>query len=169
MEKTDTTETPQPEVTEKDLPALDLVYPLAMDSFRDITARIKAQDERIQRIVTLALALTAAVPASYQLFGIAPNLIILLLAGACFLVCLALCVIASVKTEMLILSAEKLFNDYLHIPEFVYKVALIKYAGEAHKENLKHVTKRYNLLLWALIFLAAEVILLVVSGLSGLL
>ncbi|MCL1912231.1 MAG: hypothetical protein FWG13_08500 [Leptospirales bacterium] len=160
------TETP-PEVTEKDLPSLDLVYPLAMESYRDITERMKTQDERIRHFMTVALTITAAVPVAFQLFGIKPNMVFLGMAGLMLMSCLALCITASAKNELMIISMSALFDDYLHIPEFQAKIALIKYAGEDQMKNSRYLAARHKLLVMAMISLAAGMSLLAVSGLAG--
>jgi hypothetical protein len=64
----------QPEVTKENYPSLDLVYPLAIASYETSRQRMITQDARIQQMLTLTLAITAGVPALYQIFGINPNL-----------------------------------------------------------------------------------------------
>ena len=123
--------------------------------------------ERIRHIVTIALAITAAVPASFQLFELTPNLLILGMAGLLFLLCLALCTIATAKNELVIVSIKPLFFDYLHIPEFATKTALIKYAGEDQERNLRYLAIRHRLIVLAMASLAAEILLLAISGLFG--
>ena len=157
----------QPEVNENDLPSIDLIYPLAIESY-DMTERMKTQDERIRHIITLALAITAAVPASFQLFGITPNLICLAMAGGFFLLCLTLCIIASAMTELVIVSVKSLFDDYLHVSEFTTKLSIIKSTGIAQKKNIEYLDKRHRLLIWAILLLAVEIMFLAASGLFGL-
>ena len=164
------TETPKPptEVTEKDLPSLDLVFPLAIESYRDLTERMKTQDERIRHTITFVLAITAAVPASFQVFGITPSLLFLYIAGLPFLVCLTLCIIATAKTDFATVSIKSLFDDYLDAPELEAKTLLIKYAGEHQKENILYLAYKHRLFVWALVALAAEITILAVSGLCCL-
>jgi len=155
------------EVTEKNLPSLDLIYHLANESYGDITARMKTQDERIRHIATLALTITAAVPAAYQIFGISPNLIFLGVAGILALSCLTLCTVATAKNTLIIRSVNTMFEHYLQIPEYQAKVSLIKYAGEDQMENIRYHDSRDKLLVYAMAFLSAEIILLALSGLFG--
>jgi len=100
---------------------------------------MNTQDERIRHITTITLAITAAVPASFQLFGVNPNLIFLGIAGLLFLLCLTLCVIATAKDKLMIVSIKSLFADYLQCPELTAKVALIKYAGEDQEINIRRI------------------------------
>ena len=107
----------QPEVTEKDLPALNLIYELAIESYESARQRMITQDERIRHIVTLALTITATVPAVYQIFKISPNLIFLGIAGLLFLSCLTLCTIATAKNEIIVMLINTLFEHYLNLSE----------------------------------------------------
>jgi len=158
------TETPL-EVTEKDLPSLDLVYPLAMESYETARQRMVTQDNRIQQMITLTLALTGAIPAIYQVFGINPRLVFLAVAAMFFFIAIGLLVFASMRCTLQALSISALFNDYLHIHEFNAKVALIKYAGEADDENQQYLYTRHLLIIGAMLFLSFEVLTLVLSGL----
>ena len=159
------TETKQPEVTEKDLPSLDLVYPLAIESYETARQRKITQDNRIQQIITLTLAITAAVPAVYTVFGITPNRLFLAIAGLCFLIGMAALVIAVAKNKLSVVDISDYFDNYIDKPEFVSKVNLIKYAGYNFTHNTRYMAVRNRLILGAMICLAVEVLALTMAGL----
>ena len=162
------TKAQQPEVTPKHLPSLDLVYPLALESYETARQRMIAQDDRIHQIITLTLAITAATPAGYQMFGISPRLPFLAAALAFFLVCIGLLIAAAMRNSLKALTISTLHRNYTGIPEIEAKEALIYYAGQADEENAKYMEIRWRLILFATFALAAEAFALVLSGLRHL-
>ena len=158
-------ETQQPAVTEKDLPSLNLVYPLAMESYETTRQRMVTQDNRIQQIITLTLAITGAIPAIYQIFGIHPSRPFLAIAGLCFLIGMAALVIAVAKNKLCVRDVSDYFDNHIDKPEFVTKVSLIKYAGQDFTENTRSMATRHKLILCAIVCLALEALFLFLSGL----
>ena len=154
----------QPEVTEKDLPSLDLIYPLALESYETARQRMITQDNRIQQIITLTLAITGAIPAIYQAFGISPRMPFFYAALALFVVGLGLLVTASMRNYVDSLTVSTLHKHYIGLPNNIAKEALIKYAGEADEKNAKYMIFRHRLILGATFSLALEILALVLSG-----
>ena len=159
------TETQTPEITEKDLPSLDLVYPLAIESYENTRQRMITQDNRIYQIIVLTLAITGAIPAVYQIFGIAPKLPFLIAAGVFFVACMTLLVVATAKNKLCVRDINDYFDNYLDKPIFVSKVSLIKYAGEDFVENSRYMSVRNKLIVGAMACLSLEVLFLILAGL----
>jgi len=156
----------QPEVTKENYPSIDLIYPLAIASYETSRQRMITQDARIHRLITLTLAITAGIPASYQLFGVCPTRIPLIFAFVFFAVGILLLVVASAKNSLHGTSISVLYDHYLHISEFRSKAALIKYAGEADEADEKRRSIRYRLITCATACLGIEVIIFLLSGLG---
>ena len=152
------------EVTAADLPSLDLIYPLAMESFEITRQRMITQDARINRIMTLSFSITGAIPVVYQIFGVSPRLPFLALALVFFLFNLALLIIATMRSQLRVQSISNLHDYYLRVPEFKTKVAMIKYAGDLEEKNSKYMNTRHRLITCAAVSLALEVLALVASG-----
>ena len=159
------TETQPPEVTEKDLPSLDLIYPLAMESYETARQRKITQDNRIQQIITLMLAITGGIPALYQIFDVSPRLPFLIAAFTFFAVGISLLIAAFMRNYLSAISITTLHRRYIDLPERIAKEALIRYAGEQDEENAKYMVVRHRLILCATFSLAIEVLALVLSGL----
>jgi hypothetical protein len=161
------TETPKPptEVTEKDLPSLDLVFPLAIKSYETARQRMVTQDNRIQQMITLTLALTGAIPALYQVFGISPRLLFLAAAAVFFFVSIGLLVAATMRCSLQAVAVKSLHEHYIALPQETAKEYLIKYAGEADEENELYLYARHRLIIASTFCIAGEVLLLVLSGL----
>ena len=153
------------ETTANDLPSLDLIFPIAMESYETTRLRLQTHDERIHRVLLIILTVTGAVLIAYQLFGITPSGCWLIGAGAAFLLGVAACIVAMMMNKLLAVPVANLFSEYLHLPEWIAKVSLIKHAGTHLDKNLDYIDKRQNLLIAATICLALEIICLVASGL----
>jgi len=162
------TEAKTPEVTEKDLPSLDLVYPLAIESYETARQRKITQDNRIQIILALTLAITGAIPAVYQIFGISPNMLFLIAAGVFFLLGTGFLLAALMRNSLKALTISTLHEHYISLPEIEAKENLIHYAGQADEENARYIETRWRFILFATFCLAAEVLALALSGLIRL-
>ena len=148
-----------------DFPSLDLVYPLAVASYETARQRKTAQDSRIQIILTLTLAITGAIPAVYQIFGINPNIPFMIAAGVFFLAGSGFLLIALMRNSLKSLTISILHEHYISLSETETKENLIHYAGQADEENSRYIETRWRLITLAVLFLALEVLALVLSGL----
>ena len=154
----------QPEVNETNYPSLNLIYPLAIESHETSRQRMITQDARIQQMITLTLAITAAVPAVYQIFDVNPNITLLAVAGIFFLIGIFMLIYALMHNKLNSIDIATLHKHYIRLPECIAKEALIKYAGESDKEDAAYMFKRQRLLLFASIALSLEVITFLLSG-----
>ena len=153
------------DVTSADLPSLDLVYPLAIESYETARQRMIAQDNRIQHIIVLALAITGAIPAVYQIFGITPKWPFLIAAGVFFLAAAGLLIAALMRNSLKALTVSTLHAHYIGLPEIEAKENLIHYAGQADEDNAHLIEIRWRFIIVAISFLFLEMLVLALSGL----
>jgi hypothetical protein len=161
-------ETPAIEITPENYPSIDLVYPLAIESYETARQRMIAQDNRIHQLLTLTLALTAAVPAVYQIFGINPRLTYLIAAGAFFIASIGLLIAAFMRNTLIASDISKLHAYYINVPEITAKENFIYYAGIHDRENARQMEIRWRLIIASICALAAELVALVLSALCHL-
>ena len=148
-------------------PSLDLIYPLAMESYETARQRMITQDNRIHQILTLMLAVTAAIPAVYQIFGINPRPAPLAAAGVFFILGIGCLISAMMRNRLFAVTVSTLHTHYIDLPITAAKEALIKYAGEHDEKNARYMGVRNSLILCSVFCLALEVLSLALSGASG--
>jgi|GEM_PF-4610405 len=158
-------ETQQHEVTKENFPSLDLVYPLAIESYETSRQRMITQDARIHQVITLALAITAGAPALYQIFGLSPYRLLLIVAGVFFFAAIFLLVAALMRSTTQGISITALHRHYIALPPADAMEAIIKYAGEQDEESESHRRFRHGLIIGATVCLVSETFVLALSGL----
>jgi uncharacterized integral membrane protein len=134
----------QPEVIE--IPcneqAVNLAYPIALQSYETSQKRWDAIDTKIQTLIVLATTLTAAVPVVTANRGLSFKSPLALLALASFVVGTVLAIYARQSGMLIILQPSVFYDKWLDLSEKQFKAELVFFAGEHCEKNLRAISRK---------------------------
>lgn len=141
--------------------ALDLAYPLAIESYKESERRLDVIEKRLQDLLAFAVSVTLGVTA--------------LLAGkinfhngwfvaaiACWLVGFVIGVLTRLGGQIALISPQFLYDRYLGYSDAHFKLAFVGWAGKAHKINADMIRRKASLTAISFILFLAEALLLTI-------
>ena len=142
-----TPETNTPPLTleelEKKYPRVDLVYPLAVDSYDVALRRLDGMDGRLQTMLAFIVAVSAAVPPVAANRGIHFRSPWFYAAIGIFVFSVALGTWARLARAPKVLNPRKAFTSWLHKPEWEFKKDFIAYAADDFDYNRELVNFKW--------------------------
>jgi transcriptional regulator with XRE-family HTH domain len=154
--------------TIQNYPAAELAYDIAINSYEIVLNRLKFVEERLQTTMALAAALTLAVPAIAKAQEVPLRSDLLVVVLVLFVLGIGFGTYARWTGEVKLLNPTHLYNEWLRCGEWVFKVDMVRYAGEHFNINISLIKKKWRLgILASLIFFLEFLILFVWA--SGLL
>jgi hypothetical protein len=156
------------EKTQQNYPAAELAYSIAINSYDTALNRLKFVEERLQTTMALAAALTLAVPAVAKAQDVPLRSDLLVVALVLFVLGIGFGTYARWTGEVKLLNPTHLYDEWLRCGEWVFKVDMVKYAGEHFNINVSLIKKKWQLGILASVIFFLEFLLLFVWA-SGLL
>lgn len=147
---------------EKDYPAVELAYPIAIASYENIIKRVDALENRTQNLMAFAATLTVAIPAMTAGRGLTYRsgwfITALILFGLANIVGIT----SRLKGDIALLSPQRIYQTELHKLDWEFKKDAIYWAGENFAHNNNVILGRNRLvILMSIIFLAEAAVLAV--------
>lgn len=150
------------EQLQKDYPAVELVYPIAVSSYETIIKRIDALEARTQTIMAFAATLTVAIPSLTAGRGLSFRSGWFITALLLFVVALTLGMVSRLKGRITVLSPKNLYDNDLGKGEWEFKKDTIYYAGINFRHNNQLLLWRNQLVVWMSLIFCLEAVALAV-------
>ncbi len=151
-------------MTEKEyketFPVLDLIYPIAVNSYEVSVKRLDSIDSRLQTILAFIVSVSATVPA----IGFSAKLQFrstwLLFALISFIFSMFIGIYARWTGETILLSPETLLNEYKDDQPYQFKNFFIQGAAKDFEKNMNLVYCKWKLSVAVIILFALESVFL---------
>ncbi len=145
---------------EKTFPVLDLIYPIAVNSYEVSGKRLDSIDNRLQTALAFIVSVSAAVPA----IGFSGKLQFrstwLLFALISFILSIFIGIFARWTGETILLSPETLLNEYKDDKPYQFKNFFIQGAAKDFEKNMNLVYRKWKLSVAVIILFALEAVCL---------
>ncbi len=145
--------------------ALELAYPIAVESYKQAERRFEVVEKRLQELLAFAVTVTVgilAVCAGKVDFRSTP----FILSIVCFAVGIIIGIWARLSGHIVLISPEVLFDKYLTKSEAEFQLDFVFWAGQNDKENSKRIYKKANLTNWVALCFLLEALFLSIWAFS---
>ncbi len=145
--------------------ALELAYPIAVESYKQAERRFEVVEKRLQELLAFAVTVTVgilAVCAGKVDFRSTP----FILSIVCFAVGIIIGICARLSGHIKLIAPEVLFDKYLTKSRAEFQFAFVFWAGKHDKENSRRVYKKANQTNVVAFFFLAEAVLMGLWALS---
>lgn len=150
----------------KRYPSVDLAYRFAVDSYDISWKRWDAIDARLHGLMSLAVALTLAIPATFKIRGLALNAIWIYLILATFVMLVGVGSYARLMGSLKVIEPSVLYDKFLHFSDWEFKKNLIYWAGVHYDFNRRMIYKKWRLTIIVTCLFGLEVVWVALLALS---
>ena len=143
--------------------SLDLSYQIAIRSYDVLVQRITAMDQRIQSLVALSCAITAAIPILVRNSFLVKNTCLMALLAALFIATISIGLYALVFLKNITdLDPRTFHRHYVNLPEEKFKQSVLEYAGKHYQKNSELLRSKWVCSGWISALICSETLLIVI-------
>ncbi len=148
------------EISPNTLPAVDLVYPLAMGAYDAAVRRYDAMDAKLNTLATFAVSVSLAVPVLARAANVSFHSSWFAAAAGAFVAGISLVTFARLNGQLMVFDPKTNYDSYLDLSEWEYKRYQIYWSGENFQHNKGLVNRNGTLAAVGAALFALEVLLI---------
>lgn len=134
----------EPSNLKRDYPSIELVYPIAVNSYEVATKRLDVMDGRLQTITAIMVTVSVAFVGFLGARGVRFDNVWFFVSVVLFLLGVVLGMAGRLIGNVRLLDPETLYDGWLHVQEFEFKKDMIYAAGQAFSQNMRLVGFRWR-------------------------